>query len=134
MEKMVMSMDFANSGIRKYQNNSVFNRPPELLTLDLYDGAIRFINEALEGFELEAYEKININLSKSGAIIDELTASLNFEKGGDMAKSFANLYGFIRTQLTIGLVKKDKKAVEDALKIVQIMRDTWSEGVVKERV
>jgi flagellar protein FliS len=134
MEKMVIGMDFTNSGIRKYQSNSVFNRPPELLTLDLYDGAIRFITEALEGFNQESYVKINSNLSRGGAIIDELTASLNFEKGGDMAKSFANLYGFIRTQLTMGLVKKDRKAVEDALKIVQIMRDTWSDGVVRDRV
>lgn len=120
--------------INKYINNGIMTRPPELLILDLYDGALRFLNGALEGFDIESYEKINNNLNRAAAIIDELMLSLNFEKGGEIAKNLNSLYIFIRECITKANIKKDRKKVEDAIRITMILRDAWSEGVVKNRV
>jgi len=135
MEKQELrAVDSMNDSIKKYVNNSFLTRPPELLILDLYDGCIKFLRAALEGFSEESYEKINNNLNKADAIVDELNGSLNFEKGGDIAVNFRKLYVFIDRSITQSNMKKDRQKAEDALKIIQMMRDTWSEGVVKNRV
>jgi flagellar protein FliS len=135
MEKNEFLMkEAAGRGIKQYINNGIMTRPPELLTLDLYDGALRFLNGALEGFDIESYEKINNNLNRAAAIIDELMMSLNFEKGGEIAKNLNSLYIFIRECITKANLKKDRKKVEDAIRITMILRDAWSEGVVKNRV
>jgi flagellar protein FliS len=135
MEKQELkTMDQVNNGIRKYVSNGVLTRTPELLVLDLYDGCIRFLNGALEGFDEESYEKINNNCNRAGAIVDELTGSLNFEKGGEIAVNFRKLYMYIRDNITYGNIKKDRVRVENAMRIARMMRDTWSDGVVKNRV
>ncbi len=121
-------------GIRQYETNMAFTRPPELLTLDLYDGAIKFINKALEGFAKESNEEISNGLIRANAIIDELRTSLNYEKGGEIAVNFAKLYAFIGSSLTKANIKKDRKHAEDALRIISIMRSAWYEGVIKDKV
>jgi flagellar protein FliS len=126
--------DSVNNSIKKYVNNSFLTRTPELLTLDLYDGCVRFLRVALDGFNEESYEKISNNLIRAGAIVDELNGTLNFEKGGDIAVNLRKLYRFVDHSITMSNVKKDRQKAEDALKIMQMMRDTWSEGVVKNRV
>jgi flagellar protein FliS len=135
MEKNGLATEDARSNsIKKYVNNSFLTRTPELLILDLYDGCIKFLRAALDGFNVESYEKINNNLNRADAIVDELNGSLNFEKGGEIAVNFRKLYTFIDRSITASNVKKDRQKAEDALKIIQMMRDTWSEGVVKNRV
>jgi flagellar protein FliS len=130
----LLTVNQFNSGIGKYVSNGVMTRTPELLILDLYDGCLRFLNAALEGFDEESYEKINNNCRRASAIIDELTASLNYEAGGDIAVNFRKLYMFISRSIMDGNIKKDRKCIEDALKIAGMMRETWSDGVVRNRV
>lgn len=51
--------------INAYQKNAIMTASKAELTLMLYDGAIKFCNIALSGFEKKEYEKINTNLKKS---------------------------------------------------------------------
>ena len=57
--------------INAYQKNAIMTASKAELTLMLYDGAIKFCNIALSGFEKKEYEKINTNLKKAQAIITE---------------------------------------------------------------
>jgi flagellar protein FliS len=135
MEKNELkTVDHVNDYIKKYASNSVLTRTPELLILDLYDGCIKFLTASLDGFSEESYEKISNNLIKAGAIVAELNGVLDFKKGGEIAANFRKLYGFIGRSITMSNIKKDRQKAEDALKIIEMMRETWSEGVVKNRV
>lgn len=133
MEKQLGTNFAMAKGMESYKSNFVLTRTPEQLILDLYDGCIKFIDLSLEGFAQESYEKISNNLIKAGAIVDELTVSLNFEKGGEIAKNFLSLYTFIGDNLLQGNIKKNRKNVEDAKKIVMLMRETWYDGVIKDK-
>ena len=133
MEKQLGTNFAMAKGMESYKSNFVLTRTPEQLILDLYDGCIKFIDLSLEGFAQESYEKISNNLIKAGAIVDELTVSLNFEKGGEIAKNFLSLYTFIGENLLQGNIKKSRKNVEDARKIVMLMRETWYNGVIKDK-
>ncbi len=122
------------SKINKYVSNGVLSRPPELLVLDMYDGCLKFLNIALNSIEQENLDNFNTNLIKARAIVTELKNSLNFEKGGEIAKNLDSLYLFVLESINNAIFKKEKDSVNNAIKIIQILREAWSEGVVKNRI
>ena len=48
--------------INAYQKNAIMTASKAELTLMLYDGAIKFCNIALSGFEKKEYEKMDYNV------------------------------------------------------------------------
>lgn len=121
-----MKLAYAQS----YRQNSVQTASPGQLILMLFDGALRFMNRAIQGFELadvaQRYETVHINLVKTQAIIDELQASLNFEVGGDFPRTMSSLYDFLRTQLRTANVKKDAAPVHIVIELLGDIRGAWS--------
>lgn len=108
-----------------YKNNSILTASPAELTLALYEGAIKFCNIALIGFEKNDYQKVNTNLIKTQNIINEFRSTLDFKY--PIAKEFDKVYEYINRRLMEGNVKKDPEIVEEALGHIRTMRDTWKE-------
>jgi len=114
-----------------YKDNSIKTASPAELTLMLYDGAIKFCNIALAGFEKNDLDKINTNIIKAEKIIVEFRATLDFKY--PVAKDFDLVYDYIYRRLVEANIKKDSEILEDALKYIREMRDTWKEVMVKSR-
>ena len=108
-----------------YQGTKVNTASPAELTLMLYEGAIKFCNIALLGFETMDYEKVNNNIIKVQNIITEFRATLDFKY--DTAKDFDLIYEYINTLLIQANVKKDRESLEKALGQIREMRDLWKE-------
>jgi len=108
-----------------YANNRVLTASPAQLTLMLYEGAIKFCNIALAAIEEKDYAKANLNLQKAQRIIDEFRATLNFKY--PVAKDFDNVYRYINDRLIEANITKDTVIVEEVLKHLRTMRDTWEE-------
>lgn len=110
---------------RLYQKNAVNTASPAKLTLMLYDGAVKFCNIALEGFEENNIEKISNNLIKAEKIIVEFRATLDMKY--PVAKEFDTVYDYVYRRLVEANMKKDKEALEEALRHIKTMRETWKE-------
>ncbi len=110
---------------RLYQKNAVNTASPAKLTLMLYDGAVKFCNIALEGFEEKNIEKISNNLIKAEKIIVEFRATLDMKY--PVAKEFDTVYDYVYRRLVEANMKKDKEALEEALRHIKTMRETWKE-------
>lgn len=108
-----------------YQKNAILTASPAELTLMLYEGAIKFCNIALIGIEKNDMEKANTNLKKAQAIITELRITLDHKY--PVWEDFDRVYDYIYRQLLDGNIKKDPEIIEDALKYIREMRDTWKE-------
>ncbi len=108
-----------------YQRNAILTASPAELTLMLYNGAIKFCNIALAGLEQKDYEKVNTNLKKTQAIITELRATL--DRKYPVWEDFERVYDYIYRRLVEGNIRKDSEIIEDALKYIREMRDTWKE-------
>ena len=67
------------NGYSNYANNKIMTASPAQLTLMLYDGAIKFCNIALLGFEQNDTEKINNYIKKTLNIITEFRSTLDFK-------------------------------------------------------
>ena len=98
---------------------------PAELTLKLYDGAIKFCNMAIAGIEENNIEKAQNNIRKVENIISEFQATLNHKSA--TADDFNNVYVYLKERLIEANMKKDKEILEEVLKHLRTMRDTWKE-------
>ena len=113
------------NGYNAYAQNKVMTASPAELTLMLYEGAIKFCNIAVVAIEQNDYEKANINIQKAERIIGEFQATLNFKYA--VAKDFDNVYRYLMERLIQANLKKDTDILEEVLKHLRTMRDTWKE-------
>lgn len=114
-----------SNAINAYQRNAIMTASPAELTLMLYEGAIKFCNIGIMAIENKEMEKANTNLKKAQNIISELRASL--DRKYPVWEDFERVYEYIYRRLVEGNMKKDTEIVEDALKYIREMRDTWKE-------
>ena len=117
------------NGYAAYANNKIMTASPAELTLMLYDGAIKFCNIAIKAVEDGDIEKAHNNIVKVENIIQEFQATLNHKY--KVAEDFDNVYTYLLNRLLMANIKKDKEILEEVLKHLRTMRDTWKE-VMKE--
>ena len=115
----------ANQGYAAYANNKIMTPSPAEMTLMLYEGAIKFANLAIAGIEEKDIQKAHTNIMKVERIIEEFQATLNHKY--PVAKDFDNVYNYLLIRLKEANVKKDKEIMEEVLKHLRTMRDTWKE-------
>lgn len=113
------------TGYSAYQNNKIMTANPAELTLMLYDGAIKFCNIAIVGIEQNDIQKAHDNISKVERIIVEFRSTLDFKY--PVAKDFDEVYKYLYDRLVQANIKKDKEILEEVLKHLRTMRDTWKE-------
>ena len=114
-----------NNGYAAYQNSKIMTASPAELTLMLYDGAIKFCNIAIAAVEKNDIEKAHNNIIKVDRILNEFQATLDHKY--EVAKDFDNVYNYLRKRLVEANVKKDNEILEEVLKHLRTMRDTWKE-------
>ncbi len=114
-----------SNAINAYQRNAIMTATPAELTLMLYEGAIKFCNIGIIAVEKKEYEKANENFKKAQNIITELRVTL--DRKYKVWEDFERVYDYIYRRLVEGNMKKDTEIIEDALKYIREMRDTWKE-------
>lgn len=114
-----------NNPYAAYQNSKIQTASPAELTLMLYEGAIKFCNMAIMALDEGDTEKVHNNIIKSENIIIEFLDTLNYKY--EVAKDFEKVYRYIYDVLVEANIKKDKELLEEALKHLRGMRDTWKE-------
>ena len=113
-----------------YKSIQIETATPERLLLMLYDGAIRFLNVAVQAINDKQIETTHNNLLKAEAIIIELMSVLNFEVGGEIAKNLFSLYDFMYRHLVQANIKKDADMVLEVVDLLTDLRKTWAEAAV----
>lgn len=117
--------------LRKYQELEIKTSSPERLILLLYDGAIRFLNQAKRKIEEKNWQESNKLLIKGQRIISELMASLDL-KVADFTKDWHSLYAYMHQRLIEANLKKDAEPVEEVLQLIISLRDSWAQ-IMKSR-
>lgn len=118
---------YSNNALNAYKNNSVNYASKEQLLLMLVDGAVRFSKIAREALVNKDIKKSHENLVKVQDIFTELMISLD-QNAGEWAKQIYQVYEFIRTRLVEINLKKDIKAMDDLIPVIESVRDTWHEA------
>ncbi|MDN5293480.1 MAG: flagellar secretion chaperone FliS [Eubacteriales bacterium] len=114
-----------------YRQTAVETAPPGKLILMLYDGALRFLQQAEEALVEGKREEAHKFLLRVQDIITELQVNLDFERGGVIAVSLNSLYAYFLRRLTEANVRKDPTPVREVYGLLQDLRQAWAEVVEK---
>jgi flagellar protein FliS len=95
----------------------------------LYDEAIRQIDNAINGMngEVDTLDRVNSALIKAQELITELMASLDFERGGEIARSLFSLYMFFNQQLVDANIKKEAGPLKEVKSMLLELRSAWAQ-------
>lgn len=104
---------------------------PEQLQLMLYDGAIRFALQGRDAIERKDFETSYDKLTRAQQIISEMQSGLNFEVNRELCERVSSLYSFIYSKLIDANIARDVHAIDDAVKVLKMERETWSMLVEK---
>ena len=115
-----------------YRQQRILNAPPEHLTLMLYNGCLRFIDDGREALEKKDYENANNTLQKAQRIISEFRLTLNFDY--EIAHQLLPIYNFIYDRLVEGNIRSDVEQIDIAKGLVTDLRDVWFEAMKKARI
>ena len=121
-----------NKAVYQYQQSSVFTATPEELTLMLYNGCVKAIRFAGVSVDEKNYEKANYYICKAEAIIRELRNTLDMKY--EISENLYNLYTYFLNRLIEANVKKDRTILDEVLRFVEDIRDTWSQAIKQARI
>lgn len=122
-----MAMRNPYSGLKQYKQNNIMTASPQELTLMLYNGVIKFVNQAMLYIEQNNVQKSHEAIIRTSDIIIELNNTLNMDY--EVSKGLRPIYDFLVEQLTEANMKKDKKILEEILTIATDLRDTWKQAM-----
>lgn len=122
---------------RTYRANAVLTASPGQLVLMLYDGALKALAIAREGFATPADDPrriqiINEQLLKAQAILNELQSGLNMEAGGEFAKTMHRLYDYHNRRLLEANLRKQVEPVIEVERLVRELRDAWAQMLTQQ--
>ena len=120
-----------NNPYKAYQENSVTQSTPGELTLMLYNGCLKFLNQAKKGIETNNIELKNTNIQKAQNILRELMVTLDMSQS--VSKSMASLYDYMITQLIEANIKNDAVILDEVYGLTTEFRDTWKQVIQTNR-
>lgn len=111
--------------ISKYITQQLIAASPAKLVYMLYDKAISSLNEAqlaIEEGDIERRWKAN---NRAVEIINHMWATLDIEKGGEIAENLSSLFGFMLRRLMEVDIKNDAAAAQEVIDLLTPLRDSW---------
>ena len=115
----------------QYQAYSLATRtaPKTLQVVMLYDGAMRFLKQALAAIAENRIEDRFRLLARASEIMTGLQNSIDFEAGGEVAKVLHNFYVTMSMRiLSVNFNARDAKSLcEGIIGEIKQMRDVWEE-------
>jgi len=111
----------------QYKQNDIMQASPEELTLMLYNGAIKFVHQAMNAIDKKEIENAHTAITKAGDILAELNATLNMDY--EVSKGLRSLYVYLMERLVDANIHKNKEVLEEILPFLTELRDTWKEAM-----
>ena len=109
----------------EYKKTQIATANQGKLIVMLYDGAIKFLNIAVENMNPQTYDIVNTNILKAQDIITELLLSLNMQEGGEISQNLFNLYMYFKRTLLEANIQKNAEIIKGTLKLLKDLRDAW---------
>jgi flagellar secretion chaperone FliS len=111
---------------QQYREVHLASSSSEETVLMLYDGAIRFLKEAVKEIaEENIAAKIQL-LDKVEKIVEYLQSCLDREQGGEIAENLERLYDYMLVRLTEANLYNDAAKLEEIGTLIGTLREGWA--------
>lgn len=127
-------MTFVNRGASAYQREAVqaahYASPHQLVCM-LMDGALERIVQARAAMEHHLTARKGERIGKAISIIDSLRASLNPDRGGEVAANLAALYDYMVRRLLHANLNDDLDALDEVQRLLKEIKAGW-DGIAEQ--
>jgi len=115
-------------GITAYKENTITTQPRGHLIVMLYEGAVKFLNQAID--QIDAGDEGNIAdraeyITKATNIINELNAILDVDTGGEIAADLRRLYQFMIRHLMQANIRNDTRMIREVIDLLEDLNEGW---------
>jgi flagellar protein FliS len=121
---------------KNYLRTRVMTATREQLQMMLFDGALRFAQQARIALEMKNFEASYTNLTRTQHIVLELNRSLRHSENPELCGKLAALYNYVYKQLVLANLQRDIAPLDDAIKLLNYQRETWAllmEQIAKQK-
>jgi flagellar protein FliS len=112
-------------GSEIYRQTQVTTVDKGRLIIILYEGAIKFIREAIKAQEAGDIPLKASSINRALDIITELNQSLNMQEGGDIAINLRRIYKFWNDHLLSAKVNRDGAGLSDVEAMMVSLAQAW---------
>ena len=109
----------------QYRQTQVLTTSGVQLIVLLYDSAIQALELASDGITRGHQPDKARFLGRAVAIVGELSSVLDFERGGEIAKSLYRLYDYMLAEFTQANLRNDARRLDGPLRCLKEMRGAW---------
>lgn len=124
----------STNALKAYRQTRIKTASQGKLIVMLYDEGLKQLHSARDELNGEHpnLESVHNAIIKAQNIITELMASLDFEKGGDIAGNLFNLYMFFNQTLSSANLSKQTSGIVQVCDLMTELRDAWKsiEGTI----
>jgi len=114
-----------------YRNVTAQTVGPGQVILMLFDGALRFLERARAGFQLQDPLEFNLtihnNVQRAQAILSELNACLDMEAGGELSQTLRRLYNYFDRRLQESNRRKQPQGIDEVIARLSELRSAWAQ-------
>ena len=108
-----------------YRHGQIASAGPLRIIILLYEGAIHSCRQAAERFDDPRHR--GESLGRAHRIVTELLASLDSNKGAEIAANLDPLYGFVLDSITRANVDQDRSLLDPAIRVLETLVSGWRE-------
>jgi len=120
----------ATNSLDEYRQTQLLGMSQAELLVMLYQGAIRFLHEAIVLIENKRFDQSWQKFDRARRIVVHLCGTLNRD-AGDLADKLAALYAFLIEQITIANARRDIQVAQNCIDILRTLKEGW-EGVAAQ--
>lgn len=117
----------------QYRQTQVMTSSRVQIVVLLYDAAIQSIELARVGIEANNPKDKGRFLGRAISIIGELNSVLDFEQGGEIARSLHRLYEYMLSELVMANARNDVRRLEGPLRSLTTLREGWREIAAQQQ-
>ena len=97
------------------------------LTIALYDGIVRFMQNAIDAVDRNEVDRRRAAVKRAMDIVVHLQATLNKELGGEPAKALEEFYVAMFALMLQGSQSNSRKKFEQVIANVRNVREAWKQ-------
>lgn len=113
------------NGVGVYKDTAITTQSKGRIIVMLYDGAMKFLRQAIRDLENNDFEGKGRNISRAQDIIVELNAVLDMEVGGEVANNLRSLYNFMSRHLSQANIKRDAQMLREIINLLEDLNQSW---------
>ena len=122
---------YSRNAANRYRSIQVKTAAPGKVLVMLYDGLIRFLNEAKVAMAENDRARGGERLDRAHRIVSELLCCLQPEHAPELCERLEGLYNFCLDRIVQANLEFKPEPVDEAINVLEPLRQAWREAAAE---